>query len=203
MCKLFEEAVWRALPVFCTREFTGQFTESLGILRNPSSSRVWRRAFAAFRERERACDRSDARLEAAAAARFVETCGADDDPLLRRDEALGATRGRAAPHADGARFRDLLGGGHERGHRLKRPPEVVLVETRGNHALAEVSQAARDVDDSGVEELYLVETHDLRARVGSFEDLGRGRDGEREESEASVGDHLDLREGVVDVRLED
>src|SRR5664280_3319906 len=132
MCKLFGEAIWRALSAFCTRECTGQFTESLGIFRNPSSSRVWRRPLAAFLEGEQALDRRDARFEAAAAARLVETRGTDDDALARRDEALRAARGRAATHADGARFRDLLGGRHERGHRLERPAEIVLVEARAH-----------------------------------------------------------------------
>ena len=130
-----------------------------------------------FGEGERPLLLRHARVEAAPAARLVHPRGADDDPFPRGDEALRAARGRAAEDADRARLDDLLGESHEGGHRLERPAEVVLVEAGDDDALAEVGQACRDLDDSGVEELGLVDPDDLRPVVRPGEDLRRGRDG--------------------------
>src|SRR5690348_14524434 len=55
-------------------------------------------------------------LEAATAARFVHSRGANDDKLFALDEALRVHGGIAAAYADGEQLGDFLGDGQEAGH---------------------------------------------------------------------------------------
>ena len=97
-----------------------------------------------------------ARNEADAAARLVRLGATDEDGRRLRDEALRAARRRAAHGAHGVHLRDLLGDGHELGHRREGAAQVVLVETGGDDANAPVREALADIDDAAVEELRLV-----------------------------------------------
>jgi hypothetical protein len=71
-----------------------------------------------------------------ATARLVQVGAADDDRPAFADLAIRAIRGRAAHHADRQRLGDVLRDREQLGHRLERPPAVVLVEAGDDDALA-------------------------------------------------------------------
>src|SRR5713101_3761057 len=79
-------------------------------------------------------------LEAAAAASFVHSRGADDDQLFAVEKALGVHRGIAAAHADGEQLGDFFGDGEKAGHGLEGSAAIIGVEAGDDDALAEVGE---------------------------------------------------------------
>ena len=67
----------------------------------------------------------------------------------------------AAADADGVDLGDVFGRGHQRRHRAEGFAGVVHVESRDDDPHAAVGQLAADLDDAVVEELRLVDAHDV------------------------------------------
>ena len=105
-------------------------------------------------------------LEAASAAGFVHTSGADDNQLFAFDQALRVNRGISAADANGEKFGDFFGDGQQARHRLERAAAEVGVEAGDDHALAQIRQLGADIHYFFAEELRFVDADDFGARPG-------------------------------------
>jgi hypothetical protein len=112
-------------------------------------------------------------FEVGAAAGFVEACCSDDYELLALAKALSVDGGGAADHADGGKFGDLVGEGHEVGDWAEGLVGEGGVEAGEDDALAEMNEFHREVGEVVVEELDFVEADDVDfVDVVGFEELG-------------------------------
>ena len=95
-----------------------------------------------------------------------------------------------------------LGVGKKLRHRSEGEPAEVLVEAARNHAQAAIRELETRRDDRGLEELRLVDPHDVEARCPPEELRDRiDRDGAH--PRPSVADDIGLVVAVVYLRLED
>jgi hypothetical protein len=138
----------------------------------------------------------------AAAARLVRLDAADEDRGRLGDEPLRATRGGAAHGADGVHLRDLLGDGHELGHRREGAAEVVLIEPRGDDTQAAVREPVADLDDASIEELRLVDGDDVRLGEDALLEAHARRDGDGLDAHGLVADDAMWVVSIIDTRLE-
>src|ERR1041385_5690045 len=143
-----------------------------------------------------------AQVEAAPAARLVDLGAAHDDAAALLHLAIGAVRRGSADDADRQRLRDVLRDREQLGHRVERPPEVVLVEPRDDHALAHLRELLAHADEPGPQELALVDADHLRL-VRVPQHGGRLPDAARGNPDLAVRHDRVLRVAVVDRGLED
>lgn len=101
-------------------------------------------------------------LKALSASWFVGFLGTQQDASGIVGDAVGVVGGGTADDADGVELGDVLGDGHELGDRLKGDAPVVGVESGDDHAAALAGERLGYVDETVVEELAFVDTHDLR-----------------------------------------
>ena len=144
---------------------------------------------------------------AVAAACLVRVERADDDrlPRVRRGlavhEPLGRRRRAAATVADGLELVDELGTRKELGHRPERLSAEVLVEPGCDHSRAAQGECERGVDDRRLEELHLVDPHDLAA-ARACNELRTAVDRYGGHAHARVADDIGRVVAVVDPGLE-
>ena len=74
--------------------------------------------------------------------------------------SLRATRLASTHHAYCMQFSHVLCDGHELWHRSKRTPQVILIESRANHAKAIVRKLLRRGNNRVVKKLHLVDPDD-------------------------------------------
>ena len=97
---------------------------------------------------------------------------------------------------------DVFGRGHQRRHRAEGLAGVVHVESRDDDPHAAVGQLAADLDDAVVEELRLVDAHDID--VGGHQQDVPGRvDRRGADGVGVVRDDLLFRIAHVDAGFED
>ncbi len=125
--------------------------------------------------------------EAASAARLVGIAGAHLDRLAASAQALRAVGRVSAAHADRQALGHVLGHAQEPRDRSKRPPQVVLVERGHDDPQAVVGHLFAHRDQIVVEELRLVERHDLGIRLQMVMDVGDALDAERTRACADRG----------------
>ena len=109
--------------------------------------------------------RRKARVEASAAAGLVGALRPQQHPFGAGDEPLGAARWVSADHANGVRFRDVLGDGEELGHRFERLAEIVLIQSRHDHTLSLIGERIAGRWKSRVEELPFIDADHLGIRI--------------------------------------
>src|SRR6187431_2713093 len=93
------------------------------------------------------------------------------------DEALGASGGLAAHHADRGELRHLVGEREEAWHRPEGDAAEVPVEAGDDDLLPELGEPLDDLRKTLVEELALLDGDDVRIGDGLL-DFGRGVDGD-------------------------
>ena len=123
------------------------------------------------------------------------------NPLRRLRGPLRPVGGVPADDADGERLGDVLGDRKKLGDRLERFSPVVLVKPRDDHAFSPVSKFLRDIHDPHVEELPLIDPHDLRI-AGEPEYVGRILHAHRLEPCFAVRHDVIGAVAVIDPRFE-
>jgi hypothetical protein len=104
--------------------------------------------------------------------------------------------------ADGLQLVDELRACEELGHRSERQPAEVLVESRSDHAGAALRERQRRVDDRRLEELHLVDPHDVDA-ARPRDELRAAVDGHGRHPHACMADDVRRVVAVVDPGFEE
>ena len=102
--------------------------------------------------------------EAMTAYRLVGIFLAEHNQLLALCQAVRVLCRVAAVYADGVYLIDILGNSHQRRHRAERLTEEVHIKTCYDYAHTTICQLAADIDNAIIEELRLVDTHDINLR---------------------------------------
>jgi len=99
-------------------------------------------------------------------------------------------------------LRDFLSDREQRGHRPERPAHVILIETGGDDANSCVRELHADIDDTGIEELHLVNADDLHSNLDAREKVGAAGHRNRFEPAIIARDDVLAGEAVVDEGFE-
>src|SRR6266849_1019162 len=142
-------------------------------------------------------------LEAAAAAGFVRTHGANDDQLFAFDKALGVNRGIAAADADRQQLGDFLSDGEEARHRFEGAAAVIGIQAGHDDAFAEIRELGANIHNLIAKELRFVDADHFRAGRQLFHDFGGLEHVVRRNAEAGVRDDFVGGVALVDSGLED
>jgi hypothetical protein len=90
---------------------------------------------------------------------------------MRFHQSLRVFSGISTAHADRQHLGDRFRQAEQIRHRRKRTAQVIRVEPRDNHLLADIGQVGRDIRQSRTEEVRLVDPHYLRPRIDFGRDL--------------------------------
>ena len=145
----------------------------------------------------------EVRVEAMAAARFVQPRCADEHAIRARNQALGVVRRIAADDADREGLGDVLGDREQLRHRLERTAQVVLIQSGHDHALAAIRERVARGRQIGVEELTLVDADDFGVAVHARQEFVGRLHVLRRNPHLAVRDDMAVAVAVVDERLED
>ncbi len=149
------------------------------------------------------CRRRPVRLVTAAAPGFIGSCRADYDKLVALDQPLGIGGLRTAARANGVDLVHLFGHRQQLRHRPKRYPPVIHVEAGHDHPFAEVGQVPAHPRQPIVEELRLIDAHDLRPGVETRHDLVGAVHELTGHPHLRVGNDIPLGVAVVELGFED
>src|SRR5881628_2347241 len=111
--------------------------------------------------------------------------------------------GAAAANADGVHLRHFFSDGKQRGHRSEWSAHVVLIEAGSDDTNAGIGELHADIDDAGIEELHLVDAHDLHADLHPRQKLGAAGNGTGFQSAVVARNDVIAGKTIVDDRLED
>ena len=143
------------------------------------------------------------RIEAVAAARFVNAARTDQHAIAAGDEPLCVIRRVTADDADGERLGDVLGDRQQLRHRLERASKEILIQPGDDDPLAAIREGVARSWQVLVEELPFVDSDHLGVVVDHPHELVRARHGARRNPHVAVRDDVIVAVAIVDERLED
>ena len=112
-------------------------------------------------------------------------------------------RGRATTNADGEGFRNVFGNGKKLRHGIERPCAIILIESGDDHALPEVGHLVAHRHQFEIEELRLVDAHNLSLCVQQRANFGCRSHQFRPHLHIAVAHNVILAEAVIQPWLKD
>ena len=103
----------------------------------------------------------------------VDVVGTQHDLLIICRKAVRMVCQVTTANTDGMHLSDILRRSHKRGHRTKGHTPIVHIETRNDNADTAICQLAAHIDDAIIEELRLIDAHDIHVRCHKQDILRR------------------------------